>query len=162
MLLSTLRLVLLASALAGRAAAAQAPGPAPTPSPVRDPASSVFPGPAGLLLVPIRPAATADYEAVVRLLQEAMAKSPDPVRRRVAQGWRVYKAAESDAKGNALYVHVLAPAEPGFDYRVSLLADEMVPSLAPEVLAKYREAFAGPPTKLSLTEFAHMAVAPVK
>jgi hypothetical protein len=154
--------IVVTVALAGAPAERQQRVPTPTPAPSPDPASSVFPGPAGLLLVAIKPAATADYEAVIRLLQDAMAKTTDPQRQRVAQGWHVYKAAESDAKGNVLYVHVLTPAEPGFDYRVSLLVDEMVPGLQPDLLAKYRDAFAGPPTKLSLTELAHMALAPVK
>ncbi len=137
---------------------AQAPA-APVPSP--DPASSVFPGTAGLMLVTIKPAATADYELAVRTLQAAMAKSADPQRQRVAKGWTVFKAAESDAKGNIVYVHVMVPAEPGFDYRISLLVDEMVQGLPTDLLSKYRDAFAAPPTKLSLTEFASMAVAPV-
>ena len=142
-------------------ALAQAPGaPAPVP-PSPDPASSVFAGPAGLLLVAIKPAAVADYEAVVLRLQAALAATADPQRRRVAKGWWVFKAAETDATGNALYVHVLMPAEPGFDYRVSMLVDEMVANLPPDLLTKYRDAFAAPPTKLSLTELAHMSVAPV-
>jgi hypothetical protein len=137
---------------------AQAPA-AIVPSP--DPASSVFPSTAGIMLVTIKPAAAADYELAVRTLQEAMARTADPQRQRVAKGWTVFKAAESDAKGNIVYVHVLVPAEPGFDYRLSLLVDEMVPGLPPDLLSKYRDAFAAPPTKLSLTEFANMAVTPV-
>ena len=77
------------------------------------------------------------------------------------EGWRVFKAAEPDAKGNALYVHVMLPAVPGFDYRPSLLLDELVKELAPDLLSKYQDAFALPPTKLNLTEFANMAVAPL-
>ena len=38
-------------------------------------------------------------------------------RQAVAKGWRVFKADEADAKGNTVYVHVLLPAVPGFDYR---------------------------------------------
>lgn len=139
----------------------QVPAPVP-PAPSPDPASSVFPGPAGLMLVPVKAAASADYEAAVRLLQDAMSRTADPQRQRVAQGWRVYKAAEADAKGNLLYLHLLVPAEPGFDYRLSLLIDEMVRELPADLLSKYRDALAGPPSKLSLTELAHMAVAPVK
>lgn len=154
-------LVAVTPALALALVLLQAPAPA-TPVPSSDPASSVFAGAGGLLLVLVKPAATADYEAVVRVLQEAMSKTADPQRQRVAQGWRVFKADEGDAKGNAVYVHLLLPAEPGFDYRPSLLVDEMVETLLPDLLSKYRDALAAPPTKLSLAEFAHMAVAPVK
>lgn len=154
-------LATLLPAIALAAAFVQVPAPVP-PTPSPDPASSVFPGPAGLMLVPVKAAAAADYEAAVRLLQDAMNRTADPQRQRVAQGWRVYKAAEADAKGNLLYLHLLVPAEPGFDYRLSLLIDEMVRELPADLLSKYRDALAGPPSKLSLTELAHMAVAPVK
>ena len=135
------------------------PKPALPPSP--DPASSQFTAEAGLLLVAIKPAAVADYEAALRALQEVLAKDSDPQRVAAAKGWHVYKSREGDAKGNAIYVHVLLPAVPNFDYRPSLLLDELVKDLAPDVLAKYQDAFAGPPTKLNLVEFARMSVTPV-
>jgi len=116
---------------------------------------------AGLLLVHIKPAAIADYEQVLRTLQEALAKDTDNTRLAAAKGWRIYKAAENDAKGNALYIHVMLPAVAGFDYRPSLLLDELVKELAPELLPKYQDAFAMPPSKLSLSEFANMSVAPL-
>jgi hypothetical protein len=133
---------------------------APTPvSP--DPANSAFAGEAGLILVAIKPTAIADYEAVIRALQGALAKDTDATRKAAAKGWRVFKTLATDAKGNALYVHVMLPAVPGFDYRPSLLVDTLVKELAPGLLTKYQDAFAGPPTKLEIHEFANMTVAPV-
>lgn len=129
--------------------------------PTPDPANSQFLTDTGLLLVVVKPALAPDYELVIHTLQEAMAKTADPQRQDVAKGWRVFKANEGDAKGNIVYVHVLMPVVPGFDYRVSLLVDEMVKGLAPDMLSKYRDALASPPTKLSLIEFANMAVAPI-
>jgi hypothetical protein len=73
----------------------------------------------------------------------------------------VFKASEPDAKGNATYVHLMMPVVTGFDYRPSLLLDELVKELAPELLSKYQDAFAMPPSKLSLTEFANLSVAPL-
>lgn len=147
--------------VAQAAAAPQNSSPAkPTVQPTPDPASSHFTAPAGLLLVAIKPAAIPDYEMVIRTLQEATAKDTDPVRSAAAKGWRVFKS-ESDAKGNQLYVHVMLPAVTGFDYRPSLLLDELVKELAPDLLSKYQDAFAMPPTKLNLTEFANMSVAPL-
>ena len=130
------------------------------PAPPADPASSQFTSDAGLLLVTVKPTSLADYELVIRTLQEALAKDTDPKRAAAAKGWRVFKAVESDAKGNGIFIHVLMPAVPDFDYRPSLLLDELVKELAPELLTKYQDAFAAPPTKLSLAEFAHMSVAP--
>ena len=135
------------------------PKPAVPPSP--DPASVHFLADTGLLLVFIKPAAIADYEQVIRALQEALAKDADPTRSAAAKGWRVFKSAESDAKGNAIYIHLMLPTVSGFDYRPSLLLDELVKELTPELLSKYQEAFAMPPSKLNLTEFANMSVTPL-
>lgn len=146
-------------------ALAQAPAPPqdPTvpPSKPADPATSSFATSAGLILVVIKADKAADFELTIHLLQEKLSADTDPARRAVAAGWRVFKAAEADDKGNVVYVHALLPATPGFDYRPSLLLDELLGAAAPELLSKYRDAFAAPPTKLSLTEFANMAVAPV-
>jgi len=132
----------------------------PTVQPSPDPASAHFTSDAGLLLVAIKPAAVADYELAIRTLQEALSKDTDPVRVSAAKGWRVFKS-EADAKGNQLYVHVMMPAVTGFDYRPSLLLDELIKELAPDLLSRYQEAFAFPPTKLNLIEFANMSVAPL-
>ncbi|MDH4063038.1 MAG: hypothetical protein OEW19_01460 [Acidobacteriota bacterium] len=139
-----------------------APAPPAAPTPLVDPAAAVFATEVGLLLAAVKPDKAADYEAALQALQGALASTSDPARRRLAQGWRVYKAAEPDAKGNTLYVHALVPAMPGVDYRPSLLLDDLLTEAPTELLAKYRDALAGPPTRLSLTEVANMAVAPVK
>jgi hypothetical protein len=73
----------------------------------------------------------------------------------------VYKANEPDAKGNPTYVHLMLPAVPNFDYRPSLLLDELVKDVALELLTKYGDSFAAPPTRLNLVEFANMSIAPV-
>lgn len=114
-----------------------------------------------MLLVAVKPASVADYEQVIRTLQEATAQQTDQVKAAAAKGWRVFKASETDAKGNQLYVHVMLPAVTGFDYRPSLLLDELVEDVAPELLSKYQDAFATAPSKLNLTEFANMSVAPL-
>ena len=154
-------------------AAVQTPPPAPTPanqtptnaSPstpsAADPAAVTFKTDAGVLLVAVNPAKTADYEAVIIALQDALARSQDADIRAMASGWRVFKAAEIDAKSNAIYVHLLQPARPGVDYRPSLWLDKLLGGAPPELLAKYRDAFAGAPSKLALVEFAHMSIAPV-
>ena len=140
-------------------AGVQAPS-AVTPAPI-DPATSAFDSDAGVILVTVKPAMTAAYEDVLRVLQEALAKASDADLRTAAAGWRVFKAAEADAKGNAVYVHVMLPAVRGFDYRPSLLVDTLVEELAPDLLTAYRDSIAGAPSKLSLTELGHMAVAPL-
>jgi hypothetical protein len=131
-------------------------------TPPADPASSQFTSDTGILLVTIKPTAVADYEEVIRALQKALASDSNASRVAAAKGWRVLKATEPDAKGNAIFIHLLTPAVPDFDYRPSLLLDELLKDLAPELLIKYQDAFAAPPTKLNLTEFAQMSVAPME
>jgi hypothetical protein len=146
--------------------AAQVPAPGGTrsqaPAPPADPAAATFSTSVGLLLVAVKADKVVDYEAVMLALQTAFAASSDPARRAVAQGWRVFKAAEGDAKGNAIYVHALFPVVAGTDYRPSLWLDQLMEQAPPELLAKYKESLAGAPTRLSLAEVANMAVAPIK
>lgn len=159
-------LVFCLAALRPSSAPAQTPTnqspTAVTPAPVPvDPATSSFVTDAGVILIAIKPTMIDAYEGVIRTLHEALAKDTDEARRAAAKGWRVFKASEADAKGNTVYVHVFLPAVPGFDYRPSLLIDALVADLAPDMLTKYQESIAGAPSKLSLTELANMAVAPV-
>ena len=147
----TLFLVLAAQAVVPTPAA-----PAPVAAPSPDPANSAFVTDAGLILVAIKPAGVADYELTIQALQGALSKDTDATRKAATLHWRVFKASATDAKGNALYVHVMLPAVPGFDYRPSLLVDALVKDLEPELLT-----FASPPSKLDLTELANMAVAPI-
>ena len=130
-------------------------------TPPADPGAAYFTADVGILLVAIKPAAVGDYETVIQTVQEALAKDTDPERVAAAKGWHVFKAAENDAKGNALYIHVMQPTVKGFDYRLSLLLDELIKDLAPELLVRYQEAFAVPSTRLNLAEFANMSTAPV-
>jgi hypothetical protein len=154
-------LLLLAQAAAPTPSSQNASPKKPVVEPSPDPASVHFLSDAGLLLVAIKPTAVADYEEVIHALQGALAKDADTTRATAAKGWRVYKAAENDAKGNALYIHLMLPAVTGFDYRPSLLLDELVKELAPELLSKYQDAFAMPPSKLNLNELANMSIAPL-
>ena len=152
----TLFLVLAAQAVVPTPAA-----PAPVAAPSPDPANSAFVTDAGLILVAIKPAGVADYELTIQALQGALSKDTDATRKAATLHWRVFKASATDAKGNALYVHVMLPAVPGFDYRPSLLVDALVKDLEPELLTRYQDAFASPPSKLDLTELSNMSVAPI-
>ena len=133
-----------------------------TTTPGADPASATFSTEQGLLLVAVKPDKVADYEAVIVALQDALAQSKDEDVRKLAAGWRVYKASDLDAKANAIYVHVLQPVVAGADYRPSLWLDKLLSGAPAELLAKYRDAFAAPPTRLPLVKFADMTEIPAK
>ena len=115
----------------------------------------------GLIVVPVHAAKTADYEAVIVALQAALSKAEDSETRALAAGWRVFKSADTDAKSNALYIHLLAPAVPESTIVRRIWLDKLLGGAPPELLTKYRDAFAGAPSKLGLVELAHMSVTPV-
>ncbi len=125
-----------------------------------DPAAVTFAEETGLVIVSVKPDKTADYEAVIRALQDALSQATSERFRALAQSWRVFKAAEGDAKANAIYIHVIHPVVTGVDYRPSLVLDEILAGASAEMLAKYRDAIALGPNKLGITEFAHMATPP--
>ena len=160
-LVSFLLAALLGLAQAATPTAQNASPPKPAVEPPPDPASAHFTAPAGLLIVAVKPTAVADYELVIRTVQEALSKDTNEMRVAAAKGWHVFKATENDAKGNALYIHVMMPTVTGFDYRPSLLLDELIKDLAPEMLVRYQDSFAVPPTRLNLNDFAAMSVAPL-
>lgn len=113
--------------------AAAQPAPAPEEKPT-------FTGAAGVLLVQIKPEKTADYEAMVAKLKDALAKSEKPERKAMAKGWKVYKAAEPMA-GNTLYVHVIEPTAPG-DYANPLrIISEVFPTEVGDIYTKVKEGF---------------------
>jgi hypothetical protein len=125
-----------------------------------DPAAATFSTEQGLLLVSVKPDKVADYEAVIVALQDALSGATDEEARTLAAGWRVYKAADLDAKANAIFVHVLQPVVAGVDYRPSLWLDKLLEGAPADLLAKYRDSIAAGPTKLPLVEFANMSVKP--
>ena len=109
-----------------------------------------------MVLVAVKADHTADYEALLTALQAALAEA-DAATRQLAAGWRVFKAQEPDAKGNAVYVHVIEPPAPSVDYRPSVVVSAIAKTLPEALLVKYRESFAAAPTRLSLgvvTDFA--------
>ena len=84
-------------------------------------------------------------------MKDALAKADDAETLKLAGAWRIYKATEADAKSSVIYVHFLDPVVPGVDYRPSLWLDKLLSGAPADLLAKYRDAFAVPPTKLSLS-----------
>jgi hypothetical protein len=131
-------------------ARAQTPSPAQPQQPATPPAaaqaapaqaeSSTFSAPAGLLLVQIKPDKTADYEAMITKLKDALSKSEKPERKAMAKAWKVFKATEP-AAGNTLYVHVIDTAAPG-DYTNPLrIISEVFPTEVQDIYTKVKEGF---------------------
>ena len=100
-----------------------------------------FPNDAGMVLNFIKPDKTADFEAVMAKVKEALQKSTKPERQAQAKGWKVFKSADP-AGANVLYVFVIDPAVKGADYQVSNIIAEAFPAEANDLLKKYAEAYA--------------------
>lgn len=137
------------------------PPPAqPSPPVVQDPARLTFPADTtGLVLVLVKPELTADYEAALTAIRDQAAKV-SPAERAMVVGWQVFKAREADAKGNVVYVHWLPTPQPDVDYRPSFVLDRLAATLPEGVLAKYRDAIAGGPTRLTLERLIDLGLAP--
>jgi hypothetical protein len=118
----------------------------------QDPAAVFFTTETGMVLHAVKAASAADYELAMVSLKEALSKAEDPETKKLATSWRIFKAAEADAKSNVIYVHLLEPTVPNTDYRPSLWLDKLLAGAPADLLTKYRDAFAVPPSKLSLSE----------
>ena len=129
---------LVVGALSATTVFAQA-APAQQATPVSN--ARLFAADAGMVLNFIKPDKTADFEAVMARLKEALQKSEKPERKQQAAGWKVFKSADP-AGANVLYVFIIDPAVKGADYQVSNIIAEAFPTEANELLKKYAEAYA--------------------
>jgi hypothetical protein len=85
------------------------------------PAKRVFGSDAGMVLNFIKPEKTADFEAVIAKLKEALAKSPRPERAQQAHSWKVFRSA---------------------DYTVSTILAEAFPDDVQTLYKQYAESYA--------------------
>src|SRR3954469_21501677 len=138
-----LGLVVVAGMLSATSVYAQQPATPAAPAGQAQPVSNarVFPNDAGMVLNFIKPDKTADFEAVMAKVKEALQKSEKPERKQQAAGWKVFKSADP-AGANILYVFVIDPAVKGADYQVSNIIAEAFPAEANDLLKKYAEAYA--------------------
>ena len=102
----------------------------------------LFPNDGGMVLIFIKPDKTADFEAVVAKLKEALQKSPKPERKQQAATWKVFKSPDPAAGGNVLYVFTIDPAVKGADYTVSTILSEAFPAEVQALYKQYAEAYA--------------------
>jgi len=101
----------------------------------------LFPNDGGMVLNFIKPDKTADFEAVIAKLKEALAKSDKPERKQQAAGWKVFKSPDP-AGANVLYVFIIDPSMKTADYQISNIIAEALPTEANEILKKYAECYA--------------------
>ena len=115
-----------------------------------------FTGPAGMLLVPIKPDQTAAFEEMAAKLKSSLAASTDEKLKTAATAFKFYKAAEPMG-ANALYVVLIDPTVANNEYDFFTLINQ---SLTPEqqrdpanveAFKRWVNAFAAGPNRLNLT-----------
>ena len=127
-----LAVAVLLAATPSRSAAQAAAAPAPR----------VFASDAGMVLNFIKADKTADFEAVIVKLKEALQKSEKPERKQQAASWKVFKSPDPAQGGNVLYVFVIDPSVKGADYTVSTILNEAFPQEVQALYKQYAEAYA--------------------
>ena len=131
------------SAATAFAQAAPAPAPAQPPAAAQAaPTARMFASDAGMVLNFIKQDKTADFEAVVGKLKEALQKSEKPERKQQAASWKVFKSPDPAAGGNVLYVFMIDPSVKGADYTVSTILAEAFPTEVQALYKQYAEAYA--------------------
>lgn len=77
-----------------------------------------FDGDAVIWLVTVKPDKTADFEAVITALKDALNKSETPEAKQQAAGWKVVKGLKPQPDGSIVYAHIINPVVKGADYGV--------------------------------------------
>ena len=130
---------LLVGTLSAPVAYAQAAAPAQAAA---APTKRVFASDAGMVLNFIKPDKTADFEAVMVKLKEALMKSEKPERKQQAASWKVFKSPDP-AGANVLYVFVIDPSVKDADYTVSnILAEVYPPAELNTIYKQYADSYA--------------------
>ena len=101
-------------------------------------------GELALWSVSIRPDKTADYEAVLNKVKEALTKSEAAEAKQQLAGWKVIKASKPMPDGNIVYTHVITPVA-GADYNILqvLYGTFKDPAEQKTLYDQYRGAFVG-------------------
>jgi hypothetical protein len=117
------------------------PPAVPTPQATAAPAARVFGSDTGLVLNFIKPDKTADFEAIIARVKEALQESANPQRQQQAASWRVFKSPDPAAGGAVLYVFIVDPVVKGADYTVSAILAEAFPDELAALYKTYSESY---------------------
>jgi hypothetical protein len=135
-----------------------APGAAQTPPPPPAvPASRKFTSDGGMIINVIKPDKTADFEAVMMRVREALAKSDNPKRKQMALSWRVFKGLEAGPGGNFVYIFWFDPPVKDEDYQITTILGEAFPNELQDLWAKFTQCFVSGQTMLNLQQVVNMS-----
>lgn len=86
------------------------------PAAAQEPQKLTFEGDTVVWMITVKPDKTADFEAVLAALKDALSKSDSPEAKRQAAGWKVVKGLKPQPDGSIVYMHIISPVVPGADY----------------------------------------------
>jgi len=69
-------------------------------------------------MVTVKPDKTADFEAVLNALKDALGKSTNPDAKAQLAGWKIAKLKTPQPNGDIVYAHMINPVVKGADYGV--------------------------------------------
>jgi hypothetical protein len=101
-----------------------------------------FDGDTALWTVAVKPDKTADFEQIMQKMRTALQKSPDPVRRQQAAGWKVMRLTQPLSDGTIAYVHIVHPVVKDLDYTIMQTLYDAFPDERQALYEQYRGAFA--------------------
>jgi hypothetical protein len=136
---------------AGQPPAAEQPAAPAQPEPIK----VGFTGPAGLLLVQVKPDQTATFEEMMGKIQSGIANATDPKIKDQAGAWKYYKASEP-AGQNVMYIVLINPAKPDTEYQFlevldsTLTHEEKINPATRDMYQRYAAAIASM-NKLNIT-----------
>jgi hypothetical protein len=132
----------LVSVFSAGLSSAQQPA-APMAQAVVAPPTRVFGSDTGVVLNFIKPDKTADFEAVVGKLKEALQNSAVAKRKEQAASWKVFKSSDPGPAGSVLYIFIIDPVVKGADYAVTTILGEGVSGdELTALMKKYTESYA--------------------
>ena len=105
---------------------------------------------AALILNPVKPDRTEEFEAGLAALRAALESTTHPVGKQQARGWKMYRAEEPHGP-NVMYVFFLDPAVPFADYSFKKVLEDSLPAAeAAAALERLSGSLAGAQTVLSM------------
>lgn len=98
---------------------------------------------AGMVLFTVNSASASEFPALMQRVKEAMQKSENPVRKKQAEGWKIYRAAEPAANNNVLFVFFIDPTVPGEEYNPNVLFNEAFKEESADFVTKMKSMIVG-------------------
>ena len=99
-------------------------------------------GDAAVITLLIKPDKTAEFEAVITKLKEALSKSEKAERKQQLAGLKIFKSPQA-VNNSTVYVFLIDPVVKDQEYDITRLIAEVFPVEVQEVFQKYKDSFNG-------------------